>query len=375
MGKAYAPEERGKIIIRTSIIGILANVALAGFKAAVGLLSHSIAIVLDAVNNLSDALSSVITIAGTRLAAKAPDRKHPLGHGRVEYLTASIIAVIVLYAGITSLIESVKKIIHPDVPEYTAPSLIIVGVAVVAKILMGRYVSSVGKAVNSGSLEASGKDATLDAIISASTLAAALIYIFGGLSLEAWLGTVISVIIIKAGVDMLRETISQIIGERVDSDLSRDIKKTISGFEGVNGAYDLVLHSYGPDILMGSVHVEVPDSYTASQIDKLTRQIQKEVYAKHSVILTAVGVYSMNTTDPKAIAIREHIDRLTMDHKGVLQMHGFYLDEEQKTMTFDLIFDFAYPDRQGMYKHILDEVRGMYPDYDVHITMDADISD
>ncbi|MBR3053972.1 MAG: cation transporter, partial [Firmicutes bacterium] len=326
MGKAYAPEERGKIIIRTSIIGILANVALAGFKAAVGLLSHSIAIVLDAVNNLSDALSSVITIAGTRLAAKAPDRKHPLGHGRVEYLTASIIAVIVLYAGITSLIESVKKIIHPDVPEYTAPTLIIVAVAVVAKILMGRYVSSVGKAVNSGSLEASGKDATLDAIISASTLAAALIFIFSGLSLEAWLGAVISVIIIKAGVDMLRETISQIIGERVDSDLSRDIKKTISEFEGVNGAYDLVLHSYGPDILMGSVHVEVPDSYTASQIDKLTRQIQKEVYAKHSVILTAVGVYSMNTNDPKAIAIREHIDRLTMDHKGVLQMHGFYLD-------------------------------------------------
>ena len=375
MEKVYAPEERGKVIIRTSIIGIIANVALAGFKATVGLLSHSIAIVLDAVNNLSDALSSVITIAGTKLAAKAPDRKHPLGHGRVEYLTASIIAVIVLYAGITSLIESVKKIITPDVPDYTVPALIIVAAAVLVKILIGRYVSKVGKAVNSGSLEASGKDALLDSVISASTLVAAIIFILTGLSLEAWLGAVISIIIIKAGIDMLRETISQIIGERVDSDLSREIKQTIAGFEGVNGAYDLVLHSYGPDTLMGSVHIEVPDSYTADVIDRLTREIQREVYVKHSVILTGIGIYSQNTTNEKAIAIREHIDRIAMEHKGVLQMHGFYLDEERKTITFDLIIDFDYDDRQGMYQHILEEVQGMYPDYNVHITLDADISD
>lgn len=373
--RQYSPEERGRVIVRTSAIGIIANIALAGFKTAVGLLSHSIAIVLDAVNNLSDALSSVITIAGTKLAAKAPDREHPLGHGRVEYLTATVIAVIVLYAGLTSLIESVRKIITPDVPDYTAPSLIIVAAAVLVKILIGRYVSKVGKAVNSGSLAASGKDALLDAVISASTLAAALIFIFTGVSLEAWLGAVISLIIIKAGIDMLRETISQIIGERVDSELSRDIKQTIAGFEGVNGVYDLVLHSYGPDMLMGSVHVEVPDHYTASMIDKLTREIQKEVFRRDHVIITAVGVYSMNTTDPRAIAIREHIDRLSMEHKGVLQMHGFYLDEKEKTMTFDLIFDFDYPDRKGMYDHILNEVRDMYPDYDIHITMDADISD
>ena len=372
---AATAQERGKIIVRTSILGIVANIFLAGFKAAVGLLTHSIAIVLDAVNNLSDALSSVITIVGTKLAAKAPDRKHPLGHGRVEYITATVIAVIVLYAGLTSLIESVKKIIHPDVPEYTTPALIIVGVAVLVKILIGRYVSSVGKKVNSGSLEASGKDALLDSVISASTLVAAIIYIFTDIKLEAWLGAVISLVIIKAGIDMLRETISQIIGERVDSDLSKEIKKTITEFEGVNGAYDLILHSYGPDQLMGSVHVEVPDHYTANMIDKLTREIQREVYKRHSVIITAVGVYSMNTTDPRAQQIRERIDRVAMDHSGVLQMHGFYLDEERKTMTFDLILDFDQPDRRGMYEHILEEVRGMYPDYDVNITLDSDISD
>ena len=164
---------REKTIIRTSVIGIAANVLLAAFKAGAGLVTHSIAIVMDAVNNLSDAGSSLITIVGTRLAGKAPDKKHPFGHGRVEYLSAMIIAVIVLYAGLTSLTESVKKIISPETPDYTPVSLVIVGVAVIVKILLGRYVKSVGEKVNSDSLVNSGQDATMDAVISASTLAAA----------------------------------------------------------------------------------------------------------------------------------------------------------------------------------------------------------
>ena len=234
-------ENRSKTIVKTSIIGIVANVLLASFKAAVGFLSNSIAIVLDAVNNLSDALSSVITIVGTKLAGRSPDKKHPLGHGRVEYLTAMVIAVLVIYAGITSLIESIKQIINPETPEYKTVTLIIVAASVIVKILLGRYVKSVGEKVNSDSLIASGTDATMDAIISASTLVAALIFIWKGLSLEAYLGAIIALVIIKAGIDIFRETISQIIGERVDSDLAKDIKKSICEFEDVSGAYDLVL--------------------------------------------------------------------------------------------------------------------------------------
>ena len=148
---------RGKVIIRTSIIGILTNVFLAAFKAVIGIVSNSIAVTLDAVNNLSDALSSIITIVGTKLAGKLPDKKHPLGYGRIEYLSAMIISVLVLYAGFTAFTESVKKIIHPETPEYTAVSLIIVAVAVVVKILLGRYVKHVGEKVNSDSLVNSGE--------------------------------------------------------------------------------------------------------------------------------------------------------------------------------------------------------------------------
>ena len=211
---------REKTIIRTSIIGIIANVFLAGFKAVVGLMTNSIAIVLDAVNNISDAGSSLITIVGTKLAGKEPDRKPPIG----------------LYAGLTSLVESVKQIIHPETPDYNAVSLIIVAVAVVVKIILGRYVKSVGEKVNSDSLVNSGEDATLDSVISASTLAAAGIFLIFHISLEAWLGAIISIVIIKAGVDMLRDTISQILGEKNDPDLVKSIKHTVTGFPQVQGA-------------------------------------------------------------------------------------------------------------------------------------------
>lgn len=367
-------ENRSKVIVKTSIIGMIANVLLAAFKATIGILSNSIAIVLDAVNNLSDALSSVITIIGTKLASKGPDRKHPLGHGRIEYLTAMVIAILVMYAGITSLIESIKRIINPEMPEYKTVSLIVVGASVLAKIVLGRYVKSVGKKVDSDSLIASGTDATMDAAISATTLLAAGIFIWKGISLEAYLGAIISLVIIKAGIDILRETISQVIGERVDSSIATDIKKTICEFDDVGGAYDLVLHSYGPDTLMGSVHIEVPDYYTADRIASLTRRIQRAVFEKHGVIITAVSIYSSNTKSDEASETRNEVMNIVLDHQGILEVHGFYLDMENKNMTFDIIIDFEV-DREAIYNHILEEIKEKYPMYNVHITMDSDISD
>ena len=308
---------REKTIVKTSIIGIVANVFLAAFKAVIGLMTHSIAIVLDAVNNISDAGSSLITIIGTKLAGREPDKKHPFGYGRIEYLSAMMISVIVLYAGITSFVESVKKIISPSTPEYSVASLVIVGVAVIVKIVLGRYVKRVGEKVNSDSLVNSGADATLDSVISASTLVAAIIFMLSGLSLEAWLGAVISLVIIKSGFEMLKDTISQILGERNDPDLAKHIKETVTGFEGVQGAYDLVLNNYGPDAWNGSVHIEVPDTYSADRIDRLIREIQMSVYSRHKVLLTAVGVYSVNTKDDEAKAVEQRVREIVFSHEHV----------------------------------------------------------
>ena len=373
--EALASLSRDKIIVRTSITGIAANVLLAAFKAVVGAISGSIAIVLDAVNNISDAASSLITIIGTKLASREPDKKHPFGYGRVEYLSAMIISVIVLYAGITSLVESVKKIIEPETPDYSAVTLIIVAAAVLVKIFLGRYVKKTGERVNSDSLINSGKDAVLDSVISASTLVAAVIFLLTGLSLEAWLGAVISVIIIKSGIEMLRETLSEILGERADISLAKEIKKTVLSFPEVSGAYDLVLHNYGPDNYNGSIHIEVPDTLSAAELDELIRAVTTKVYLEQNVILTAIGVYSLNTKDEKAVGMRNEISSLVLSKEHVLQMHGFYVNEEKKTIRFDVIVSFDAKDRRAVYDEICSEVAALYPDYSLEIVLDTDFSE
>lgn len=366
---------REKEIIKVSIIGIIANLFLAAFKAAIGALTNSIAITLDAVNNLSDVLSSIITIIGTRIASRKPDKKHPLGHGRVEYLSAGLIAIIVLYAGITSLVESVKKILNPSEPEYTNIALIIVAVAVVVKLVLGSYVKSKGKKLNSDSLVASGEDARLDAVISASTVVAAMIYIFWGVSLESYLAALISLVIIKAGYEMISETLSEIIGERIDKDVIDELKQTIMEFDDVYGVYDVVLHNYGPDTLIGSLHIEVLDTYTAGQLDELQRHLMKAAYDKNNIILAGISVYARNSKNDRAKQDFEKVRHLVMSHKYVLQMHGFYINYEEKIMNFDIILDFDSPDRNEEYMHILSDVQEAFPDFAIGITLDLDVSD
>lgn len=372
MNKAVS---RDKTIIKTSIIGIVANVFLAAFKAIIGTISHSVAITMDAVNNISDAASSVITIVGTKLAGKEADKKHPFGYGRIEYLSAMVISVLVLYAGITAFVESVKKIITPDTPDYSNVSLIIVAVAVVVKIVLGRYVKSVGRKVNSDSLINSGADATLDSIISASTLVAAGIYLIFDISLEAYLGAIIALVIIKSGVDMLRETLSKILGERTDSDLAKEIKQTVIAHPEITGAYDLVLHNYGPDSYQGSVHIEVPDTLSADELDLLIRKVSEDVFAKHNVILTAVGVYSVNTKEPEAAAAREKVRSIVLKHDYILQIHGFYIDFEAKKMRFDLVVSFDAPNRREAFNNAFSEVQKAFPDFEIQAIMDTDFSE
>ena len=366
---------REQTIIRTSMIGIAANVLLAAFKAAVGVLTNSIAIVLDAVNNISDAGSSLITIVGTKLAAKEPDKKHPFGYGRIEYLSAMIISVIVLYAGITSLTESVRQIIHPQTPSYTPVSLVIVAVGVAVKIVLGRYVKGVGEKVNSDSLINSGEDATLDSIISASTLVAAGIFLIFRISLEAWLGAIISVVIIKSGIEMLRDTVSQLLGGRNGVELANAIKKTVVSCPAVHGEYDLVLHNYGPDHWNGSIHIEVPDTCTAAELDYLLRSIQEAVFAEHQVVLTAIGVYSINTKDEDVIRVRKSVQEIVFSHKYIRQMHGFYLLKEEKTMRFDLVVSFDAKDRRAVFNEAVADVQKAFPEYQLQTAMDTDFTE
>ncbi|MBQ8961785.1 MAG: cation transporter [Ruminococcus sp.] len=365
---------RDRVIIRTSVVGIAANVFLASFKAVIGLLSHSIAIVLDAVNNISDAGSSLITIIGTKLAGKQPDKKHPWGHGRIEYISAMLISVIILYAGVTSFVESVKKIVKPDTPDYSAAALVIVASAVLVKIVLGRYVKGVGEKVNSDSLVNSGTDAMMDSVISASTLVAAVIYLLFHIRLEAWLGAVISVFIIKSGVEMLRDTISHLLGQRVGAETAAAVKKSITEIPQVMGVYDLIFHDYGPDRLNCSAHIEVADTLTADQIDSIQREATMKLYTEQNIILTALSVYSVNTQDEEIKAFRKEIYSIAMSVDHVIQVHGFYLHKDTNVVQFDVIVDFDAKDRNEVFSRVLSLVQEKFPQYKFLCTLDTDFS-
>lgn len=362
---------REKQITKTSIIGILANVGLAGFKALAGLISGSISIILDAVNNLTDAMSSIITIAGIKLAKRRPDEKHPYGYGRIEYFSAILIACIVLAAGVTSLVESVKKIIHPEVPEYTLVTVIIVVVAVGVKIVLGKYVSAQGEKYNSDALVASGADASFDAIISASTLIGAVVTYFFHISVDGIIGAVISLFIVKAGMEMLLESTGSIVGNRADSEITKAIKSRVAGMEDVLGAYDLVLHNYGPDKAIGSIHVEVEESMTAEDLHKLTRKIQTTIGEEFHVFLT-VGFYAV---DKKHDEIRKSIREFALKHEGVLGVHGVFVDDEKKYITFDMVTDFSVHDKEAMGEVVKGHVATLLPGYQVLINYDTNYSD
>ena len=368
-------DNREKVVIKTSIISIISNIILAGFKAFVGLLANSIAIISDAVNNLSDALSSIITIIGTKLAGKAPDKKHPYGYGRIEYMTSLIVSAIVLYAGITAFIESVKKIINPETADYSTITLIILIAGIIVKFGLGIYVKKKGNDVNSDSLVASGSDAFNDAILSISVLASAIIYMIFEISLEAYVGVLLSIFIIKAGIELIKESVDNMLGVRVESDLARSIKKEITKEKDIQGAYDLVLNDYGPDKYLGSIHIEVADTLSVADIDKISRKITRTIKEKYGVILHTIGVYSVNTKDKKVIEVKKEISKIVFSHKGILQLHGFYLDEEDKSISFDIIIDFKIKNREEVYKEIYDEVQKKYKNYKIDINLDIDVSD
>ena len=364
---------RDKQIIKVSIFGIIVNLILVAFKAIVGFFTNSIAIILDAINNLSDALSSIITIIGTKLSAKRPDKKHPYGYGRIEYFSSVIIAVIVLFAGLTSLKESFDKIINPEMANYSIVSLIIIVVAVIVKFVFGNYVKSEGKKLNSASLIASGTDALSDSVLSFSTFIAALISFIWHISLEGYLGLIISIIIVKSAVAILKDTVNDMIGVRADSDLTKKLRDRINSFDEVKGTYDLILHSYGPNNIMATAHIEVDDNMTAKQIHRLTKFISFMIYKEFGINMS-LGIYASNDSG-KFADIKSYVNELIKNYETILQLHGFYVDEETKYITFDLIFDFNEKKSDVIRDEIINKLKEKYPDYQYVIILDNDITD
>ena len=371
------PIVREKAIVRTSFIGIIGNIFLVGFKAFVGFVANSISVIMDALNNLTDALSSLITLIGTKISAKKPDKKHPFGHGRVEYITSFIIAALILFAGALAIFQSIKSIIdyfqNGTMPDYSLVTIIIIAGAILVKAAIGVFYRIQGKKYDSDSLKASGMDALFDVILSFATLVGAVVAYVWNFYVEGYLGIVIGLFIIRTGIEVLLESISHIIGKRMDSEKVHEIMKDITSVDGVIGAYDLIINSYGHDRFIASVHVGVSEKLTAKEVQSIERKITAIMYMKHNTIMT-VGIYAENNDDPFAKETKQYLMSLIKEYKTVMQMHGFYYDNEMKLINFDLVISFDDENPDSTINEIKGKMEEKYPGITFIVNYDKDFS-
>lgn len=282
-------DNRIEKITRASWLGVALNLILVIIKAVLGATAGSVSILTDAVNNLTDTMSAIVTLVGVKLARKKPDRKHPHGHGRIEYIAATVVGLIILGVGVMAALESLPKIAQPTVAKYSIWTVVIISMTVIAKLIYGRYLRRVGKATKSRSLEGSGIDALFDALLSFGTLAGAAVSLLLNISIDGWIGLAISVFIVRSAFEILSEGLTDIIGRRVDERLTRKIRERIRETEGVKRIKSLVLHDYGPEDVSGVVKIEVSRRMTMGELAKLSEEIEKKIKEEFGVKLV-VGV-------------------------------------------------------------------------------------
>ena len=363
---------RFKDIIITSVIGIVVNVLLGVIKIIVGTVANSVAVISDAVNNFADSVSSLVTIVAMAISGRGATRKHPFGFGRIEYFSSMVISVLILITGTEFLIESVKKIIHPEATAYTPVTLVLLIIAIVAKILLGLYTKCSGKKLNSPNLIASGQDALSDAIITGVTLLAAVVsLIWPNLHIDGYVGVLVSAFVLKAGLEILLDVISKLLGDRPSIELADKIMEEILSTEGILGAYDLILHNYGPNVFIGDVNLELEDSMTMEEAYVITKPLNVRILKEYGVFMY-FGFYSVNTRDPEIVEMREYLYKNAEAIDDILQIHAFYVNKEKKFMSFDVVFDFDCKDQYAVEQELRQIIREKYPDYRVEMLPDKD---
>ena len=364
---------RDKQIIKVSLYWILTNIALVVFKSIVWFFANSIAIVLDAVNNLSDVISSLVTIIWIKLSSKKPDKEHPYWHGRIEYFASIVIAIIILIAWFAAAKESIQKIITPVKTHYTIITIIVVTVAIFVKYFLWTYYKKQWKKLNSWSLTASGADAMNDCLIALSTLIAALISIFFHVWIEWYIWIIISFFIIKTWLEILRDTIKEIIWTRADPELVANLKSKILSYEWVLWVYDIMLHNYWPNKIIWTAHIQVNDDMTAKEIHRLTRNIQIGIYNELWMVIT-IWIYASNN-EWEFWKIQNELNQIIKNYENIIQMHGFYVDDVSNNISFDLIFDFKEEHPDKIVEKIKKEIKTKFPKYTYNVIIDTDVSE
>lgn len=365
---------REKKIQTATFIGIAVNLIIGTIKIICGMLSNSVAIISDGANNATDTLSSFVTLFGLKLANKRPDKGHPLGHGRFEYISALIVSFIVLGTGLIFLKDSVNAILTKQSAVVSGYMIIIISFTVLIKIALCFINRKIGEEADSQALKASASDALSDALASSITIASSFISKFTSFPIDGCAGIAVSVFIMLNGYFSLRDTISSILGERPQKETVNKIRSIIEKHHPLHGGYDLMLHQYGPELSIGTCNVEVPSDATAEEIFDAMTDAQHEIYNTMGIYLT-LGMYAVNDKNPTVIKMKDDIlDTLKCIDKSVLSIHGFHVHFKSSMVHFDVVVDFALKDKKDFERRAVDVLRKCYPQFSFEFNIDPDYS-
>lgn len=365
------PDSREGIIATTSGLGIAVNIIIAVIKVIVGTLAASIAIVSEGVNNAADALTSVLTLAGTKLAGKHPDEKHPFGYGRLEYLTSLIIATLILVTGVEMLISSVKLVFEPEELNVSVISLVIVAVSAVIKFLLGTYTIRMGKKADSGALEGVGVECRNDSFVSIVTILSAVVFLVFHLSIDAYVGIFTSAIIIKAGVEVLGSTVSELLGRPGEKELAAQLYKEIRSTEGIQNAADMMLHNYGPEAYSGSVNVEIDHAKSVGEAYQILHQLQLRIMHEYHVTMV-FGVYAVGHDHPEMRSLSTAIAQFVAGYEHVKSYHALYLDPDSDLLYCDLVVDYQLKDWDALREAFGNYMKEQAPSKQLQLTIETE---
>ncbi len=365
------PESRESIITMTSGLGIFVNIIMALTKVFIGVLASSIAIISEGVNNAADVLSAFITLVGSKLARKHPDKKHPFGYGRIEYLVSLVISVLILVTGVEMIISSVKLIFNPEELNISYLSLFIVLGSAVIKFALGIYTMKMGKKADSNALVGVGLDSRNDSYASIITIVAALVFLIFHVSIDAYAGIIISVLILKAGLELLLDTIGDLLGRPGEHELAVEIYREVLATDGILSAADMMMHNYGPDAWSGSVNVEIDHNKSVGEIYEFLHALQLRIMHEHNVTMV-FGVYAVDNDHADVKALRRTINEFVRGQEHVKSYHAVYLREEEKKIYVDFIVDYDLRDWDALRAEFLRYIGGPYPGYEIELTIETE---
>ena len=359
--------------VLSSMVGIVCNVFLFIVKFVIGMVLHSVSVTADAFNNLSDAGSSIISFVGVKVAERPADENHPFGHGRAEYIAALIVAFLVIQVGLTCLKDSFSKIKSPEMINFQLISVIILLLSMVVKLWLGLFNKKLGKKIDSKVLMAVFTDSMGDVITTAATVFSIVFFAISGINLDGIIGACVSLVVMWAGVGIAKDTLEPLIGEAIDPELYEKIKNFVEGYDGVVGSHDLIVHNYGPNRSMASIHAEVPNNVSIEVSHEIIDRIERDAHEYLGVFLV-VHMDPIETLDKEVIRLKNKVNKALTKIDTDCSIHDFRVveGEKQTNLIFDMIVprDYNEEKKKDIERKLFDELQEVEHTYQLVITME-----